>query len=176
MAGVVELGDIRGEGRISVGPGSTCVSPGFTFRPSLSASTRMSMCRFIPECRRDSRPGLPVTRPSDARRGKPPGSHRGAAGRRAAGPARGRLTACSTRSPSPSSSSTPAASTAIRPKSIAKAIRDGVEQSDHVTSDQSNGWPRGGVDRDSDRRLARLRQRATLARLPIGTRKRWGRT
>ena len=54
MAGVVELGDIGGEGRISVGPGSTCVSPGFTFRPSLSASTRMSMCRmsmcrFIPE-------------------------------------------------------------------------------------------------------------------------------
>ena len=65
---------------------------------------------------------------------------------RSPSPARGRLPACSTRSPSPSSSSSPpAASTVIRPKSIVKAIRDGGEQGDHVTSDQSNGWPRGGV-------------------------------
>ena len=43
--------------------------------------------------------------------------------------------ACSTRSPSPSSSP-PAASTATRPEVIAKAIHNGLEQGDHVTSDQ----------------------------------------
>ena len=72
--------------------------------------------------------------------------------------ARATLTTCPTRSPSLQQL---AAGGVARDRAevIAKAIRDGVEQGDHVTSDQFKAGPRGGANRDRDRRSIR-RQRS----------------